>query len=287
MSDRQALAHQAMLASISARQTAMCDLHSPVCIYAICEAHRVKVRFNNIGSMEGLYDRTPEPRIHLSALRPLARRAYTCGHELGHHVFGHGSTIDELRDEGDAPSDNPKEFLAEAFSAFTLMPTLGLRHAFAARHWRPETASPRQMFTVACAFGVGYRTLITHLTYGIRELPRHLATPLLRSTPRAIQAEILGEIAPSGLVVADEHSNATTIDAEVGMGLILPAGVTVNSDVIAYERDVGGVPLFRANRPGIARAAHSGNQWATFVRVARPNYVGRAQYRHLEDVSND
>src|ERR1700692_2836599 len=111
MSDRHALAHQAMLASITARQTAKFDLHSPICIYQLCEAHEVTVRFNDIGSMEGMYDRGPKPRILLSALRPLARRAYTCGHELGHHIFCHGSTIDELRNEDTIVSaDNPKEF---------------------------------------------------------------------------------------------------------------------------------------------------------------------------------
>ncbi len=288
MSDRHALANQAMLASITARQTAKFDLHSPICIYKLCEAHGVTVRFNDIGSMEGMYDRGPKPHIHLSALRPLARRAYTCGHELGHHVFGHGSTIDELRDEDTVvPSDNPKEFLADTFSAFALMPTLGLRHAFAVRRWAPETATPQRMFVVACAFGVGYATLITHLAYGLRELSHYRATALLRATPKAIRAEILGEISVSPLIVADEHSNAATIDAEVGTFLLLPAGVAVMNDTLVHERDLARGRLFRANRPGIVRAVHPQTPWAAFVRVARSQYVGLAKYRHLEETPND
>jgi FixJ family two-component response regulator len=70
------------------------------------------VRFNNI-NMEGVYRRGLPPRIHLSARRPLPRRAYNCAHELGHHVFGHGSSIDELREDAKAqPWEDPKEFLA-------------------------------------------------------------------------------------------------------------------------------------------------------------------------------
>jgi hypothetical protein len=53
----------------------------------------VTVRFNNI-NMEGMYQRGAPPRIHLSARRPLSRRTYNCAHELGHHVFGHGSSIE-------------------------------------------------------------------------------------------------------------------------------------------------------------------------------------------------
>lgn len=283
MSDRQALAYQATVASVAARQRAKYDLVRPICIYALCEAHRVKVRFNDVASMEGLYERTPEPRIYLSAFRPLVRRAYTCGHELGHHVFGHGSTIDELREEGALPSDNPQEFLAETFAAFTLMPTLGLRHAFAIRQWAPEDSSPTRMLTIASNFGVGYRTLITHLSYGIRVLSRQRATVLLRTTPTAIHAAICGEHPKSGLIVTDEHTNAPTIDAEIGMDVVLPAGIGVSSDALSHIRNLGARQLYRAMRPGIARAASPDGRWSLFVRVARPNYVERATFRHLEE----
>lgn len=288
MPDRRALAHQAMLASITARQTAKFDLHSPICIYKLCEAHGVTVRFNGIASMEGMYQPGSKLRIHLSALRPLARRAYNCGHELGHHVFGHGSTIDELRDEDTgSPSDNPKEFLADTFAAFALMPTLGLRRAFAIRGWKPESATPRQMFVVACEFGVGYATLVTHLAYGLREIPRPRATVLLRVTPKTLRAEILGELSPAPLIVADQHFASPTVDAEVAMHLLLPPGTEVANDAIVCERDLAEGRLFRAGRPGIVRAVCPGTPWAIFVRVSRNQYVGLAQYRHLEDLPDE
>src|SRR5438874_13211824 len=106
--------------------------------------------------MEGTYLKSDPPRILISALRPLFRRVFNCAHELGHHVFGHGSTIDELQEDGqEKPAFEPNEFLVNAFAGFLLMPPLAVRRAFTLRGWRPETATPEQCFIVACSLGVG------------------------------------------------------------------------------------------------------------------------------------
>lgn len=164
---RKTLVMQGMQASITARTKTGADLKSPICIYDLCEAYNVTVRFNDI-NMEGMYDRAPKPRIHISNLRPIARRSFTCAHELGHHVFGHGSTIDELQEIHSKNDDRPpEEILADAFAAFVLMPTLGLRDAFAKRGLDPNRASAIDMYSIACNFGVGQATLVNHLAYGI------------------------------------------------------------------------------------------------------------------------
>ena len=96
-SDIKALARQAMLKSIDVRTKHGLDLLSPVDIYALSKAAGAKVRFVEIASMEGMYGQGDAGTvIWLSSLRPLPRRNFSCGHELGHHVFGHGSTVDEL-----------------------------------------------------------------------------------------------------------------------------------------------------------------------------------------------
>jgi Zn-dependent peptidase ImmA (M78 family) len=154
--DRRTLANRAMQAAIATRAKGKLDQHSPVCIYPLCETMGVTVRFNNI-NMEGMYQRAAPARIQLSAPRPLPRRAYNCAHELGHHIFGHGSSIDELREDAKEHSwEDPKEFLADTFAGFTLMPIMEMRRAFAVRGWTPdyETATPVQMFTIVCDFGV-------------------------------------------------------------------------------------------------------------------------------------
>src|ERR1700722_13267739 len=215
--NRRALATQAMQAAAATRAKAKLDQHGPICIYGLCETLGVTVRFNAI-NMEGMYQRGLPARIHLSARRPLPRRAYNCAHELGHHVFGHGSSVDELREDAkENPWEDPKEFLADTFAGFALMPIMGLRHAFATRGWKPETATATQMFTIACDFGVGYGTLLTHLSAGVSMISRARAAALQRVTPKALRADILGALTPEPFIVTDRHRAGPTIDAEVKM----------------------------------------------------------------------
>ncbi len=285
--DRRALATQAMQAATGTRAKANLDQTGPICIYDLCEALGVVVRFNNI-NMEGMYQRGHPPRIHLSARRPLPRRTYNCAHELGHHVFGHGTSIDELReDDKDQPWENPKEFLADAFAGFILMPIIGLRRAFSVRGWTLEAATPVQIFTVACEFGVGYETLLTHLSAGVHLLSHRRAAILRNVTPKALRTQIIGELTSEPLLVADHHHAAPTLDAEVKTLLLLPPGTQVIGGGLALERSLSAGCLFRALKPGIFRAR--ADDWAIFVRVAQVQknepygYVGLAKYRHLEE----
>src|SRR5262249_42244789 len=234
--NRRALATQAMQAAATTRAKAKLDQVSPICIYGLCETLGVRVRFNNI-NMDGMYHRGLPPRIHLSARRPLPGRAYNCAHELGHHVFGHGSSIDELREDAKAqPWEDPKEFLADTFAGFILMPIIGLRRAFSVRGWTPETAMPAQIFTIACQFGVGSATLLPHLSAGLNILSRGRAAVLQRVTPKALRIDILGALPPEPLILADRHRAAPTLDAEVKTLLLLPSGTAVTGDGIAFER---------------------------------------------------
>ena len=285
--DRRALATQGLQAAAATRAKAKLDQAGPICIYGLCETLGVAVRFNNI-NMEGMYQRGHPPRIHLSARRPLPRRAYNCAHELGHHVFGHGSSIDELREDAKAqPWEDPKEFLADTFAGFILMPIIGLRRAFSVRGWVPEMATPAQIFTIACEFGVGYTTLLTHLSAGLNMLSRGRAAALKRVTPQALRMDIVGARTSDPLIVADRHRSAPTLDAEVKMLLLLPSGAEVTGGGLTFERDLVAGRLFRAVKPGIFQV--NAGDWAVFVRVApiqknEPyGYVGLAQYRHLEE----
>lgn len=284
---QKALVMKGMQASITARTKFGIDLKSPTCIYSLCDALGVTVRFNDI-NMEGMYDREPKPRIHVSALRPLARRTFTCAHELGHHVFGHGSTIDELRDDQSRNVDRPpNEVLADAFAAFVLMPTLGLRETFARRGLDPNRASALDIYAVACNFGVGQATLVNHLAYGIEMITPVQRASLGRITPKMIRTEILGETVPEPLTIADQYWNSPTLDAEEGALLLLPAGVVADTAILMPERDLVSGRLFRTVKSGITRVSIPGTSWATYVRVARRQYIGLACYRHLEDTTDD
>jgi hypothetical protein len=207
---------------------------------------------------------------------------------LGHHEFGHGSTIDELRDEANVERWNqPNEVLADAFAAFTLMPTLGLREAFARRGTTPDKANEIQLYSIASNFGVGLTTLTTHMTLGIEAMSPFRRAALARHTPRSIRNSFLGHTVNEPLIIVDKEWSAPTIDAEEGHLIWLPAGVDVDGKVLLADRAVRGGMLYRAIAPGIGRAHRTDGVWACFVRVARREYVGLADYRHLEDEIDD
>ncbi|WP_447916443.1 ImmA/IrrE family metallo-endopeptidase [Delftia acidovorans] len=253
----------------------------------MCELYNVAVRFNDI-NMEGMYDRRPKPRIHLSALRPLARRTFTCAHELGHHVFGHGSTIDELREDQANNLDRPpNEILADAFASFVLMPTLGLREAFAKRNLDPNHATAIDMYAIACNFGVGQSTLVNHLAYGINMIRQAQRDRLGRITPKMIRNELLGEVVSTPLTIADQYWTSPTLDMEQDALLLLPRGVVVDTSILLPERELVAGRLFRAEKCGITRVVIPGTQWATYVRVARRQYIGLARFRHLEETADE
>ncbi|WP_296097876.1 ImmA/IrrE family metallo-endopeptidase [uncultured Agrobacterium sp.] len=287
MPDRNALANRAMTASIAARTKAGLDLINPICIYALCKAHKVQVRFNAI-NMEGMYQRGTPSRIHLSARRPLPRRAYNCAHELGHHVFGHGSSIDELREDAkENPWEDPKEFLADSFAGFVLMPTLGMRQAFAKRDWEPNSATPVQIFQIASEYGVGYTTLITHLSQSLNMISRPRATVLKKQKPAAIRAAILGSLSAEPLVLVDNAWSTSVIDVEVGMSVLLPSDTEPDSEAITFVKDLPAGRLFEAGTPGIVRVIQPDTGWAAFVRIARKQYIGLAEFRHLEEDADE
>jgi len=284
---RSVLAQKAMLKSIDVRNQAGFALNSPICTYGLCDKLKVKVRFVDI-SMEGIYLKEEEPKILLSALRPLPRRNFTCAHELGHHIFGHGSTVDELLEDSDKPKTfNPEEFLVDSFAGFLLMPILAVRKAFVSRGWDVASATPLQIFTIACNFGVGYETLIAHMTYTLKIISSSQAALLLKSTPKAIRQDALGHSSTDPLIVADAHWSLPTLDTEVGSQLLLPSMAEATNDTITIQEDRPLGRLFRANRPGIVRVYCPNNKWAVFVRVSRYQFVGLSKYRHLEEVEDE
>ncbi|WP_456843684.1 ImmA/IrrE family metallo-endopeptidase [Bradyrhizobium sp. USDA 4510] len=106
-----------------------------------------------------MYQRGLPPRIHLSARRPLPWRTYNCAQELGHHVFGHVSSIDELREDAKAqPWDDPKEFLADTFAGFALMSSARVAPLLCDAGRRKRRRQRR--YSLSPAGSVGYATLL-------------------------------------------------------------------------------------------------------------------------------
>jgi hypothetical protein len=237
--------------------------------------------------MEGMYCKDTGPSIVVSSLRPAGRQAYTGGHELGHHAFGHGTRIDELLGDGGRGSDEEEEFLADCFAGFLLMPKAAVVRGFAGRGWDPATATPEQVFTVAGWLGVGYDALITHMQASVRLLDRRRATALRKDTPKKIKSGLLDLDCTEELLVADRHWEGRAIDIQVGDAILAMPGVTIEHPGLAATPGNLFNAVLRGTVPGQGRIYDPATGWAAFVRVSRRGYVGRARFRHLEEADDD
>lgn len=281
------LARQANERAAEVRDERGYDFRSPLCIYELCDRMGVKVLFCDNVSMEGCYKALGKPTILLSSLRPLARRAFTAAHELGHHAFGHSSTIDELQEDVESGVFVPEEFLANAFAGFLLMPPIAVKRAFASRRLDPKTVSSEDMYRVSCSLGVGYETLIGHLAYSLKLITPQRAESLAKAKLPQIRERLTGAKSKDHLVIADLQHASPTLDCEVGNVVLLPSGAQADSDQIEPVGDVATGRMFRALRPGLARVSIPGTAWAVIVRVSRYQYAGLAKYRHLEETDGE
>ena len=286
MNDRRAIARQAMAAALRTRLSIGYGLDHAVCVYDLAEKLGVEVRVLDLPSMEGMYTSSSSPTIIVSSLRPSGRRAFTCAHELAHHNRSDGVKIDELVEQWDKPRFDPKEFGADCFAGALLMPKMAVSRAFAIRGWNMEECTPEQAFMVAGYFGVGYTTLVHHLTSALLVLPHTRAQALQKVSPRRAQSLLLGWQTSQTVVVVDVHWTGRPVDVEVGDLIFVRGGAQSEGACIELSSDVEHGRLFRAAMPGIGRL-EAGTTWSAFVRVSRRDYVGRALYRHWEEAGDE
>jgi Zn-dependent peptidase ImmA (M78 family) len=273
---------KALNAALKIRQAAARKLWEPICIYDFVEEHKVEIRFWDVPSMEGMYIKKSGPIILISSLRPPGRQAFTCAHEFGHHVFNHGSHVDELNANSDL--SKPEEFLADCFAGFLLMPKLAVNHAFSSRDWNLKSPTPAQLYTIAGYFGVGYSTLIDHMRYSLGLLTSSLADAFIKIHPKDIRAEILDEESKTNLVIADSHWNGRPIDIQVGDIILVPSETIHEGNCVRQVREIQTGTLFEGITSGVGRFYNVASNWFASVRVARQAYIGRCKYRHFEEI---
>lgn len=283
MNARDRLAQEAVKAAMRVRAKYGRSLDQPICVVDLALDMGIDVRFEPAPSLEGMY--APRgPSIVLGSLRPEGRQNYTCGHELGHHVFGHGLRIDWLIDgqDHDAPKSD-EEYLADRFAAALLMPKLAVEGALAARGWKAETCSPPDIYILAGTFGVGYATLVGQLHGALRLLSAEAAKRLRAATPKSIRHELLGTQVFKGLVVVGTEWVTRPVDIEVDDLLILPPDAKIDGSVLVPDDEPRG--LWRAVSQGVCKAHSAG--WSVPIRISRAAYRGLAEYRYLEDPGDD
>lgn len=260
------------------------DLYQPLNIYDVCEKLGVDVQFVDV-NMEGFYiSKLDFNRILISNKRPFARRVFTCGHELGHHVFNHGLKLDILND--DTSSNQYKdddEKLVDTFSANLLMPIAGVESEFLKRNINPSTASPLDFYIISSVFGVGYQSLVTHCKIN-RLINEFKSMELSKLTPSKIFENEFGNVGEkSHFKIIDGLSDPMPVDLEISNYLILPEGFIIDDDFLEKKINTKTVSIFSAKKTGITSISSASGDISYFVRIQPKDYVGFATYRHLEN----
>ena len=284
MSEKVALARQALRAALQLRRSLSIARESPVNAFDVAQMIGIDVRFLDAPSLEGMFVRDPGPRILLpsSAHRPKARIAFSCAHEIGHQQFDHGTRADHYLDLGpEHDAFVPDEYLADAFAGHLLMPRAAVMGAFDRRNWNAEAPTPLQVFVVACELGVGYETLILHLHIVLEVLTAKMRGTLLGSTPKSIKSELIGKIWAGPLTVIDDAWKHAFIDLEVGEILALPTAPDSKCELLELNSNNGGRVSFTALKSGVAEFT-AGMSRKT-LRVSRQHYVGPYSNRYLTD----
>jgi Zn-dependent peptidase ImmA (M78 family) len=276
------LGRQALRAALETRAQLKLDRASPACPFDAADRLGIEVKFRDEGSMDGMYVRSARPAILVTTHRSPGRRSLTCAHELGHHVFGHGTSVDEVLDENVADdARSPAEQLANLFAGYFLMPKALVEAALRARRLDPAALTAVGAFRLASYLGVSFGGLLNHMRWSLEILSAGQLKTLLRAEPKQLKAELAsGTLCPNVWPV-DQAWIGRSVDAEVGDLIIGPPGVRHEGMSISDVESAVNESRFVAMRPGISRLSKGG--WNVFVRVQRAGFVGRSIFRHDED----
>jgi hypothetical protein len=238
-------------------------------------------RFVPAKTLEGMYTPYPAPRIVIGTDRPLARQRFTCAHELGHHGFGHGISLDS--DEAKLDSDIEEEFLANRFAAALLMPKVAVDASFARRGIQQARATGSEYLLVAQDLGVGYTTLLRHLQHSHYALSKSAADSLCDLKLARLRQHLAGKEVSRDLFVVDDAWGARPVDLQIDDTLILPSNTAVVGQCLSPQHTNN---IFRASRVGMGFVTLSSGR-SIPLRVARRDFFGLARYRFLEDICDD
>lgn len=276
--NRTQLAQTAMREASRLRQQHRLRLSASICPYDLAIGHGIKVQFLSAPTLEGMYDREREA-IMLGSARPPGRRRFTCAHEIGHHVFNHGTSLDQMRGLHTDSSD-PEEFLADSFAASLLMPKTAIDAAINRRGWMRRQFTDQMLWILAQDLGVGYETLLIHLNLVLNYISSAETSRLRKQRPADLRDEFVGFEVQHEAYLVDEFWGERPVDLEVGDIVVGAASIIAGPCIETSE-----TPKlhFVATRPGIGALRLPNGRLIT-TRVARRDYAGRAQFRHEEDV---
>lgn len=228
MSADQKVTNQALRAAFELRRNLSLTIFAPLHAMEIASQLGLDVRMEDCSSLEGMYLRDARPRIFLphNGHRPRGRLLFSCAHELGHHQLGHGTSADKyLADENKITARTPDEVAADTFASHLLMPRQAIVKSFSRRSLSLDNPSALDCFLVSQELGVGYATLITQMSAGLKMVSYSTAARLRKAKPNDIRASVWADSRKTDLIVLDRHWIAPTCNVTRGDFVVLPSEI--------------------------------------------------------------
>lgn len=259
-------------------------LGSAINPYWACESLGIEVRFVDVPSLEGIYHRGERPLVLLSSCRPSGRKSATCGHELGHHLLGHGTSVDEIDFESMLSAWNDsKEYSADIFSAFFLMPRELIRGLLASLGVDCRTPKEEDIYTAAMLLDVSYAGFVTHTIRNLGLVGPESEQRLRRVRLPDIRGRIAGASVRDGRLIDLLNCGAAReIRVETGDRVLAPRGASGTFVNSGTKEDVERGALWRLARPGTFRLDRPSGE-PLVIKVRRTGFTGRAIFQFLED----
>lgn len=282
---RTRLVEEAIKGAYEVRKLCNIDNNVPLCVFDLCRILQLRIRFIDLRSFNGMYEKKTRT-ILIPAMRPWGRQVFTCGHEIGHSYFGHGSHIDSEEDI-ESGGDREEELVANLFSGHLIMPIQTITKVFKDRKIHPNTCSQHQLYNIACQLSVGYTTLVDHLAWSLEKIDLKRAKELKKFSPKSIRQDILKSDRFQHLVVVDDHWFNMPIDLQVDDVVLvhnksIPEGKCVETIGTNHQGT-----LFKAITPGETQIKSTSGNWESLIRVSRKNFTGMYKYRYKEDPDYD
>ncbi|MDQ7815899.1 MAG: ImmA/IrrE family metallo-endopeptidase [Melioribacteraceae bacterium] len=283
MMNRVLLSKNAYYSSVKLRKRIGLPLDVPIPIYDIVENYGIDVRFLDTKSIEGMYSKTPGPAILIGAYRPKGRQTFTCAHELAHHIFDHGSKIDEIKEY--KIQDSEEEFLADCFAGYFLIPPFAINYIVKLKKWSLSKLTPIQTLYLSNYFGVGYTTIINHLCYSLKLISTDKLRELVSHSKKNIYNQLTQMTISSDLLIID-NCHKINMDVNVGDFVYTPKDIFYEGINLSLENILSDGNLYKAVSVGISRFTNNQNDWAKYCRISKKDFVGRNKYKHLGEADD-
>lgn len=249
-----------------------------ICPFNLAEAMGFDVRFVKIPSFEGMY-LADEGMILVAAERPEGRKRFTCAHEIGHHVLGHGTVIDEIIESG---SDKEIEKEADFFASMLLMPSSAVKRAAGAIGLDLSSPAPADLYILSRYLGTSYAGLLTQIHFNLKSISGHAYRSLKDVSVKSIKNSIYAGHGGGEIFVVGDWWKDKSIDMVVGDHIVSREPLEIEGETVADKVIEADRYVLVAKKPGIAKITNA-NGWCSFVRVSRKGYAGMNQYRHEEE----